>query len=33
LLAGPMKIIVENGHVVIARKRDTPEDIGKIFGW
>lgn len=33
LLAGPMKIIVENGHVVIARKRDNPEDIGKIFGW
>ncbi|MFA6515040.1 MAG: hypothetical protein WCT42_02120 [Candidatus Paceibacterota bacterium] len=33
LLAGPMKIIVENGHIVVARKRDTPEDIGKVFGW
>lgn len=33
LLAGPMKVIAENGHLVVARRRETPEDIGKIFGW
>ncbi len=33
LLSSPLKIIVENGHVVIARKRETPEEVGKIFGW
>lgn len=33
LLAGPMKVIAENGHLVVARRRETPEDIGKVFGW
>jgi len=33
LLSSPMKIIVENGHVVIARKRESPDDVGKEFGW
>jgi len=33
LLSSPMKIIVENGHIVVARKRETPEDVGKEFGW
>jgi arginine decarboxylase len=33
LLSSPLKIIVENGHVVIARKRETPEEVGKMFGW
>jgi len=33
LLGAPMKIIVENGHIVVARKRESPDDIGKEFGW
>jgi arginine decarboxylase len=33
LLSSPMKIIVENGHVVVARKRESPEDVSKEFGW
>lgn len=33
LLSSPLKIIVENGHIVVARKRETPEEVGKIFGW
>ena len=33
LLSSPMKIIVENGHIVVASKRETPDDVGKEFGW
>jgi arginine decarboxylase len=33
LLSSPVKIIAENGHIVVARKRETAEDIGKNFGW
>jgi hypothetical protein len=33
MLSSPMKSIVENGHIVVARKRESPEDIGKTFGW
>jgi arginine decarboxylase len=33
MLSSPLKIIVENGHVVVARKRETPDDVGKEFGW
>lgn len=33
MLSSPMKIIVENGHVVVSRKRETPDDVGKVFGW
>jgi len=33
MLSSPMKIIVENGHVVVARKRESPDDVGKDFGW
>lgn len=33
LLAKPMKLIAENGHIVVSRKRETPDDIGKEFGW
>jgi hypothetical protein len=28
-----MKIIVEGGTVKVARKRETAESIGKLFGW
>ena len=33
MLSSPVKIIAENGHIVIARKRETPDDVGKLFGW
>ncbi|HEU0085470.1 MAG TPA: hypothetical protein VFQ59_00745 [Candidatus Paceibacterota bacterium] len=33
LLSSPLKIIAENGHIVVARKRESPDDIGKNFGW
>ena len=33
LLSSPVKIIIENGHITVARKRETPEDVGKNFGW
>jgi len=33
LLSSPEKIIAENGHIVVARKRETPEEIGENFGW
>ena len=33
LLSSPVKIIAENGHIVVARKRETAEDVGKLFGW
>jgi arginine decarboxylase len=33
LLSSPLKLVVSNGEVRIARKRETPEDIGKLFGW
>jgi arginine decarboxylase len=33
LLSAPMKIIVEGGTVKVARKRETAESIGKLFGW
>ncbi len=33
MLSSPMTIVVENGHVVVARKHESPEDIGKNVGW
>ncbi|MFA6386297.1 MAG: hypothetical protein WCW04_00800 [Candidatus Paceibacterota bacterium] len=33
MLSSPIKIIAENGHIVVARKRESPEDVGKEFGW
>jgi arginine decarboxylase len=33
LLSSPLKIVVQNGIVTVARKRETAEDIGKLFGW
>ena len=33
LLAAPMKIIASDGSIKIARKRETPDSIGRIFGW
>ncbi|MBI4995268.1 hypothetical protein HZC21_06580 [Candidatus Peregrinibacteria bacterium] len=33
LLSSPAKIVLQNGIVTIARKRETPEEVGKMFGW
>lgn len=33
MLSSPMKVITENGHIVVAKKRESPEDVGKEFGW
>jgi arginine decarboxylase len=33
MLSAPMKIVVENGHIVISKKRESPEEVGKSFGW
>lgn len=33
LLSSPLKLVATNGEIRVARRRETPEDIGKIFGW
>ncbi len=33
LLSSPTKLVASNGEVKIARKRETPEEVGKLFGW
>lgn len=33
LLSSPAKIIAQDGDITIARRRETPEEIGKQFGW
>ncbi|HWO07799.1 MAG TPA: hypothetical protein VNM40_04475 [Candidatus Paceibacterota bacterium] len=33
LLSSPAKIIASNGEVKLARKRELPEEVGKLFGW
>ena len=33
LLSAPMKIVAKDGTVTIARKRETPDYIGRLFGW
>jgi arginine decarboxylase len=33
LLSNPMKIIAQNGTISVARKRESAEAIGKLFGW
>ncbi len=33
LLSSPAKLVVQNGDVGIVRPRETPEEIGKMFGW
>ena len=33
LLSSPAKIVLQNGLVTVARKRESPEEIGKMFGW
>jgi arginine decarboxylase len=33
LISAPAKVICQNGEVKLARKRETPEEIGRQFGW
>ncbi len=33
LLSSPTKIIIQNGVITVARKRETPEEVGREFGW
>jgi arginine decarboxylase len=33
LLSNPSSLIAQNGVITVARKRETPEDMGKLFGW
>ncbi len=33
MLSSPTKIIVQNGVITVARKRETAEEVGKQFGW
>ncbi|MEK7084446.1 MAG: hypothetical protein AAB932_04390, partial [Patescibacteria group bacterium] len=33
LISNPAKVVAHNGETTLVRKRETPEDIGKLFGW
>ena len=33
MLSSPAKILIQNGEMKIIRKRETPEEVGKQFGW
>ncbi len=33
LLSNPASLIAQNGIITVARKRETPEDVGRLFGW
>lgn len=33
MLSSPMKIVIQNGVITVARKRETPEEVGREFGW
>ncbi len=33
LLSSPAKIIAQNGVITIARRRETSDEVGRIFGW
>ncbi|MCL5666430.1 MAG: hypothetical protein M1383_01535 [Patescibacteria group bacterium] len=33
LLSSPAKLIAQNGEIKIARRREVPEEVGKLFGW
>lgn len=33
MLSSPAKIIAQNGHIMVLRRRETPDDVGKYFGW
>jgi diaminopimelate decarboxylase len=33
LLSSPAKLIAQNGEIKVARRRETSEEVGKLFGW
>lgn len=33
LLSSPAKLIAQNGEIKVARRREVPEEVGKMFGW
>jgi len=33
MLSSPARILLQDGNVKIIRKRQSPEDVGKLFGW
>lgn len=33
LLSSPAKVVAQNGILTLARRRESPEEIGKLFGW
>lgn len=33
LLSNPASLIAQNGVITVARKRETPEEVGRLFGW
>ena len=33
LLSSPAKLIAQNGEIKVARKRESSEEVGKMFGW
>ena len=33
LLSSPAKVIAQNGILTIARRRETADEVGKLFGW
>ncbi len=33
LLSSPLKLLASNGEIKVVRKRETPEEVGRQFGW
>jgi arginine decarboxylase-like protein len=33
LLSSPAKLLISNGEMKLIRKRETGEEVGKLFGW
>jgi arginine decarboxylase len=33
LLSSPLKLVAQNGEIKMVRRRETPEEVGKQFGW
>ncbi|KKS66904.1 MAG: Arginine decarboxylase [Parcubacteria group bacterium GW2011_GWC2_42_6] len=33
LLSSPAKVIAQNGILTLARRRESPEEVGRLFGW
>jgi len=33
LLSSPAKLLAQNGEVKVIRKRETADDVAKLFGW